>query len=119
VRLRLRSQKACYGFGSAAIPNMIGFWANQSFEQMPDHLRGILSSPRPVLLNPVLACDTMSHSLSVLRYLPGVPGMFLPVPTQACYRRADDGVRSPVDNVPNRVQLVTGEPLGESSPVKD
>ncbi len=44
--------------------------------------------------------------------------MFLPVSTQACYRRADDGVRSPVDNVPNRVQLVTGEPLGESSPVK-
>ena len=44
--------------------------------------------------------------------------MFLPDPTQACYRRADDGVRSPADNVPNRVQLVTGEPLGESSPVK-
>ena len=44
--------------------------------------------------------------------------MFLPDPTQACYRRADDGVRSPADNAPNRVQLVTGEPLGESSPVK-
>jgi hypothetical protein len=41
--------------------------------------------------------------LSVLRHLPGVPGMFLPDPTQACYRRADDGVRSPADNVPNRV----------------
>ena len=61
----------------------------------------------------------MSHSLSVLRYLPGVPGMFLPDPTQACYRRADDGVRSPADNVPNWVRMVTGEPLRESSPVKD
>ena len=47
-----------------------------------------------------------------------VLGMFLPVPTWACYRCADDGVRSPTDNVPNRVQMVTGEPLGESSPVK-
>ncbi len=44
--------------------------------------------------------------------------MFLPVSTQACYRCADDGVRSLADNAPNRVQLVTGEPLGESSPVK-
>jgi len=25
--------------------------------------------------------------------------MFLPDPTQACYRCADDGVRSPADNV--------------------
>ena len=44
--------------------------------------------------------------------------MFLPDPMQACYRRADDGVRSPADNVPNRVRMVTGEPLRESSPVK-
>jgi len=44
--------------------------------------------------------------------------MFLPDPTQACYRRAADGVRSPADNVPKRVQMATGEPLGESSPVK-
>jgi len=44
--------------------------------------------------------------------------MFLPVSTQECDRRADDGVRSPADNVPNRVQMVTGEPLRESSPVK-
>jgi hypothetical protein len=44
--------------------------------------------------------------------------MFLPDPTQACYRRADDGVRSPADNVPNRVLMVTGKPLGELSPVK-
>ena len=44
--------------------------------------------------------------------------MFLPDPTQACYRRADDGVRSPADNVPNWVQMVTGEPFRESSPVK-
>ena len=56
--------------------------------------------------------------LSVLKEVVGVPGMFLPDPTQACYRRADDGVRSPADNVPNRVQMATGEPLGESSPVK-
>ena len=33
----------------------------------------------------------------------GEPGMFLPDPTQACYRRGDDGVRSPADNVPKRV----------------
>jgi len=32
-----------------------------------------------------------------------VPGMFLPDPTQACHRCADDGVRSPADNVPNWV----------------
>jgi len=47
--------------------------------------------------------------------------MFLPDPTQVCYSRhgvTDDGVRSPADNVPNRVQMVTGEPLRESSPVK-
>jgi len=55
--------------------------------------------------------------------------MFLPVPTRACYRRDDDGVRSPTDNVPKRVQMATGEPIppspeamagqaGESSPVK-
>jgi len=44
--------------------------------------------------------------------------MFLPDLTQACYRCADDGVRSPADNAPNRVQMVTGEPLRESSPVK-
>ena len=44
--------------------------------------------------------------------------MFLPDPTQACYRRADDGVRSPADNAPNWVQMVTGEPFRESSPVK-
>lgn len=56
--------------------------------------------------------------LSVLKEVVGVPGMFLPDPTQACYRRADDGVRSPADNVPKRVQMATGEPLGESSPVK-
>jgi len=56
--------------------------------------------------------------LSVLRLWPGAPGMFLPDPTQACYRRADGGVRSPADNVPNRVRMVTGEPLRKSSPVK-
>jgi hypothetical protein len=44
--------------------------------------------------------------------------MFLPDPTQACYLCADDGVRSPADNVPNWVQMATGEPLGEFSPVK-
>ena len=44
--------------------------------------------------------------------------MFLPDPTQACYRCDDDGVRSPADNVPNRAQMVTGEPIVESSPVK-
>ena len=60
----------------------------------------------------------MSHSLSVFKIVI-IPGMFLPDPTRACYHRADDGVRSPADNVPNRVQMVTGEPLRESSPVKD
>jgi len=44
--------------------------------------------------------------------------MFLPDPMQACYRCADDGVRSPADNVPNWVQMATGEPLRGSSPVK-
>jgi len=44
--------------------------------------------------------------------------MFLPVPTRACNRRADDGVRSLADNVPTLVQLVTEETLGESFPVK-
>ena len=44
--------------------------------------------------------------------------MFLPVPTRACLPRAVWLVRSPADNVPNRVQMVTGEPIGESSPVK-
>jgi hypothetical protein len=44
--------------------------------------------------------------------------MFLPVPTRACYRCADDGVRSLADNVPNRVRMVTREPLEESSFVK-
>lgn len=47
-----------------------------------------------------------------------IPGMFLPDPTQACYRCADDGVRSPADKVPNWVRMATGEPLQESSPVK-
>ena len=56
--------------------------------------------------------------LSVLRHLPGVLGMFLPVPAQACYRRADDGVRSPADNVLNWVRMVTAEPLRKSFPVK-
>jgi hypothetical protein len=55
---------------------------------------------------------------SVLRPVPGVPGMFLPDPTQACCRCADDGVRSPADNVPNWVRMVTGEPFRESYPVK-
>jgi hypothetical protein len=40
--------------------------------------------------------------------------MFLPVPTWACYRCADDRVRSPADNVPNWVHMVTGEPLVEA-----
>ena len=39
--------------------------------------------------------------------------MFLPDPTQACYRRADDGVRSPADNVPNWVRMATGAPPPE------
>jgi hypothetical protein len=44
--------------------------------------------------------------------------MFLLVPTWACCRCADDGVRSPTDKVPNWVEMVTGQPLRESSPVK-
>jgi hypothetical protein len=44
--------------------------------------------------------------------------MFLPVLTRACLPRAVWLVRSPADNVPNGVQMVTGEPIGESSPVK-
>jgi len=44
--------------------------------------------------------------------------MFLLIPTWACYRRADDGVRSPTDNVPNWVEMVTGRPFREASPVK-
>jgi hypothetical protein len=42
-----------------------------------------------------------------------VPGMFLPVPTWACCRCAVDGVRSPTDNVPNWVEMVTGRLLRE------
>ena len=72
----------------------------------------------PLRLSFSLPCDTKSHRLSVLKDDLVEPGMFLPDPTQACYRRADDGVRSPADNVPKRVQMVTGEPFGESSPVK-
>jgi len=48
----------------------------------------------------------------------GIPGMFLLVPTRACLPCAMWLVRSPADNAPNWVQMVTGEPLGESSPVK-
>ena len=44
--------------------------------------------------------------------------MFLPVPTRACLPRVVWLVRSSTDNVPNRVQVATGKPLGESSPVK-
>ena len=44
--------------------------------------------------------------------------MFLLIPTWACYRRADDGVRSPTDNVPKWVEMVTGRPFWEISPVK-
>ncbi len=44
--------------------------------------------------------------------------MFLLIPTWACYRRSDDGVRSPADNVPNRVEMETGRPFWETSPVK-
>jgi hypothetical protein len=40
--------------------------------------------------------------------------MFLPVPTWACYPCADDGVRSPTDNVPNWVEMATAEPLPPS-----
>jgi len=52
-------------------------------------------------------------------------GATLEYPVCSCWslrRRATvalyDGVRSPVDNVPNWVQMVTGESLGESSSVK-
>ena len=44
--------------------------------------------------------------------------MFLLVSTRACWVRAVHLVRSLADNVPNWVQMVTGEPIGESSPVK-
>jgi len=44
--------------------------------------------------------------------------MFLPDTTCACYRCSDDGVRSPTDNVPNWVEMVTGKPFLEASPVK-
>jgi hypothetical protein len=44
--------------------------------------------------------------------------MFLLVPTWACYRCAVDGVGSPTDKVPNWVEMVTGRPLWEVSPVK-
>jgi len=67
------------------------------------------------------SCVGVRHEvaqLSVLKLLLGAPGMFLPDPTQACYRRADDGVRSPADNVPKWVRMVTGGPLRKSSPVK-
>jgi hypothetical protein len=39
-------------------------------------------------------------------------------PTRACYRCADDGVRSLADNVPNWVQMATGEPLRKLRPVQ-
>ena len=56
--------------------------------------------------------------LSVFRQVPWIPGMFLPVPTRACLPRVAWLVWSPTDNVPNWVQMATGESLGESSPVK-
>jgi hypothetical protein len=37
---------------------------------------------------------------------------------RACYRCADDGVRSLADNVPNWVRMVTAEPLRKLRPVK-
>ncbi len=40
------------------------------------------------------------------------------IPTRACYRRADDGVRSLTDNVPNRVEMATGRPFRKTYPVK-
>jgi hypothetical protein len=39
-------------------------------------------------------------------------------PTRACYRYADDGVRSLADNVPKWVQMVTGGPLRKLRPVQ-
>ena len=42
-------------------------------------------------------CDTRSHSLNVLRQLPGVPGMFLSDLTQACLPRDVWLVRSPAE----------------------
>jgi len=44
--------------------------------------------------------------------------MFLLVPMWACYRCADDGVRSPTDNVPNWVEMVTGRPLRDYTSIK-
>ena len=40
------------------------------------------------------------------------------LPTRACYRCADDGVRSLADKVPNRVGMATGRPLRKLHPVK-
>ena len=51
----------------------------------------------------MLACDTMSHSLSVLKWLSGVPGMFLRTLRRRAAVALMTGVRSPADDVPNRV----------------
>ncbi len=52
-------------------------------------------------LRPAVGLRHDVAKLSVSRYLPWMPGMFLPVSTQACYRCAGDGVRSSADNVPS------------------
>ena len=61
---------------------------------------------------------TRSRIVECTQVVTVVPGMFLLVPTRAWLPRVVWLVRSPADNVPNWVQMVTGEPLGESFPVK-
>jgi len=61
---------------------------------------------------------TRSRIVECIQVVSGILGMFLPIPTRACLLRDVKLVRSPADNVPNWVQMVTGEPFGESSPVK-
>jgi len=46
---------------------------------------------------------TRCRLVECAQVLPGVPGMFLPVSTRGCLPRAVWLVRSPADNVPNRV----------------
>jgi hypothetical protein len=41
--------------------------ANQSFEQTPDHDRGVLSSPRPALLNSLMARTLRAAPVSLIR----------------------------------------------------
>ena len=87
------------------------------------------SSPAKTPLRLDVSRDTKSHDCMCMSlngchflYYGAVLYMHLAYPRQsprwACYRCADDGVRSPTDNVPKRVRMVTGEPLRKLHPVK-